>query len=130
MDARIDPLAALGLELGDAHVLRNAGAFATDDMLRSLVVSQRLIGTRSVAVIGHTECGAFGLNEPEFVQSLTWETGSKLDLHFGSFDDLDAHVLAQMARVRACTWIPHTDDVRGFVYDVADGSVRPVDDPA
>jgi carbonic anhydrase len=127
MDARIDPLALLGFEFGDAHVLRNGGAVVTDDVVRSLVLSQRKLGTRSVAVIAHTDCGIEGLNATEFASELTWETGSRPEFPQYSFDDIDEHVRVQLDRLRACPWLLHVDDVRGYVFDTADGSVRAVD---
>jgi carbonic anhydrase len=127
MDVRIDPLAALGLAPGDAHVLRNAGAVVTDDVLRSLILSQRLLGTRSIAVIAHTDCGLHDLRDDELASQVAWETGTKPHFQFGSFHDLDDHVRAQLVRVRTCVWLAQTDDARGYVLDVADGSVRSVD---
>ncbi len=126
MDARIDPQRALGLELGAAHVLRNAGAVATDDVLRSLVLSQRLLQTRSIAVMAHTECGLREVHDDEMARQLAWETGQAPPFAFGAFYDIDAHVVEQIERVRACPWLPHVDDVRGYVLDIADGSVRTV----
>jgi carbonic anhydrase len=126
MDARIDPHRALGLELGDAHVLRNAGAIVSDDMLRSLVLSQRLLETRSVAVIAHTECGLRDIHDGELARQLTRETGTAPPFAFGTFYDLDEHVRREVERVRACPWLPHVNDVSGYVLDVSDGSVRTV----
>jgi len=126
MDARIDPQRALGLSLGDAHVLRNAGAVASDDVLRSLVLSQRLLETRAVAVMAHTECGLRGVHDDELAGQLERETGQLPPFAFGSFADLDEHVRTQVARVRACPWLTHVDDVRGCVLDIADGTVRSV----
>ena len=126
MDARIDPQRALGFELGDAHVLRNAGAVATDDVLRSLVLSQRLLQTRAIAIMAHTECGLRDVHDNDLARQLTWETGQAPPFAFGAFHDLDAHVTQQIERVRACPWLPHIDDVHGYVLDIADGSVRTV----
>jgi carbonic anhydrase len=126
MDARIDPHRALGLELGDAHVLRNAGAIVSDDMLRSLVLSQRLLETRSVAVMAHTECGLRDIHDDELVRQLTEETGTAPPFAFGAFYDLDEHVHGEVQRVRECPWLPYVNDVRGYVLDVSDGSVRTV----
>jgi carbonic anhydrase len=127
MDARVDAVAAFGLDRGDAHLLRNAGAVASDDVLRSLVLSQRLLETRSVWVVAHTDCGLRQVHDDELAQQLTWETGAAPPFAFGAFYDIEAHVREQVAVVRACPWLPHIDDVRGFVYDVVDGSVRPVE---
>jgi carbonic anhydrase len=126
MDARIDPPAALGLRLGDAHVLRNAGAVVSDDVLRSLVLSQRLLGTHSVAVIAHTQCALRNVHDDELALSLEAETGQAPPFGFGAFFDLDEHVRDQVERVRSCPWLPHRDNVRGYVLDIADGSLRTV----
>ena len=126
MDARIDPQRALGLELGDAHVLRNAGAIVSDDMLRSLVLSQRLLETRSVAVMAHTECGLRDIHDDDLARQLAEETGTAPPFAFGAFYDLDEHVRGEVERVRACPWLPYVNDVRGYVLDVSDGSVRTV----
>jgi carbonic anhydrase len=126
MDCRIDPIALLGFEPGDAHVLRNAGAVVTDDVLRSLVLSQRAIGTRSVTVIAHTGCGIHDLDDGAFRRDLTAETGAEPPFEFGSFTDLDDHVRVQLERVRECPWLLHTEEVDGYVFDVVEGSLRPV----
>jgi carbonic anhydrase len=126
MDARIDPLATLGIHLGDAHVLRNAGAVVSDDMLRSLVLSQRFLGTHSVAVMAHTECAMRTVNDDELARSLEAETGQAPGFKFGAFSDLDEHVRAQVERVRSCPWLPHREQVVGYVLDIRDGSVRTV----
>ncbi|MFN2462983.1 MAG: beta-class carbonic anhydrase [Candidatus Dormibacteria bacterium] len=126
MDARVDPQRALGVEQGDAHVLRNAGAFVSQDILRSLVLSQRLLGTRAVAVIAHTECGLRSLREDELASALGTETGERPPFTFGSFEDVDEHVVRQVETVRGCPWLPHAEDVRGYVLDVTDGSLREV----
>ncbi len=125
MDARIDPQRALGLTQGDAHVLRNAGAVVSDDMLRSLVLSQRLLGTTAVAVMAHTDCGLRKVHDDELARQLERETGQAPPFAFGAFYDLDEHVRQQLARVRSCPWLPHTNDVRGYVLDVTDGTTRP-----
>jgi len=126
MDARIDPQRVLGYDLGDAHVLRNAGAVVTDDVLRSLVLSQRLLGTRTVVVMAHTACGLREVHDENLSRELTSLTGVAPPFAFGAFSDLDAHVREQVARVRACPWLPYPDDVRGCVLDVDDGTVRSV----
>jgi carbonic anhydrase len=127
MDARIDPLRALEIELGSAHVMRNGGALVSDDVLRSLILSQREFGTRSVAIIGHTDCGLAKVRDADVKRALEVETGQAPPFEFGSFVDLDDHVRAQVKRVVECPWLPHVDDVRGYVLDVGDGSLRPVD---
>ena len=127
MDARIvDPQGALGFDLGDAHVLRNAGAVVSDDILRSLVLSQRLLETRTVVVMAHTDCGLRKVHDDELARQLTRETGQAPPFAFGAFFDLDEHVRTQVEVVRACPWLPHVDDVRGCVFDVSDGTVRTV----
>jgi carbonic anhydrase len=126
MDARIDPQHALGYEQGDAHVLRNAGAVVTEDMLRSLVLSQRLLETTAVAVMAHTECGLRDLHDEELARQLESETGQRPPFAFASFHDIDEHVRTQVERVRTCRWLPHTDAVQGYVLDVSNGDVREV----
>jgi len=126
MDARIDPQRALGFELGDAHVLRNAGAVVTDDVLRSLVLSQRLLQTRSVVIMAHTDCGLRKVHDDDLARQLEAETGELPPFAFGAFPDLDEHVRAQIERVRSCPWLPQRDSVTGCVLDISDGSVRPV----
>jgi carbonic anhydrase len=126
MDARIDALPALGLELGSAHVIRNAGATVTDDVLRSLVISQRLLQTASVLVMAHTECGLGKLDDAAMARDLTEETGEAPPFAFGGFTNLEQHVRDQVERVRSCPWLPRRDDVRGYIFDVGDGSVRTV----
>ena len=126
MDSRIDPLAGFGLEHGDAHILRNGGAAVTDDVLRSLVLSQRLLGTTRVFVMAHTDCGLRKVRDDELVRELEAETGEAPPFAFETFFDEAEHVRAQVAKVQACRWLPHSDDVRGFIYDVADGTVSQV----
>jgi carbonic anhydrase len=126
MDSRVDPLAAFGLEHGDAHLLRNAGAVVSDDVLRSLVLSQRLLETTAVWVVAHTDCGLRRIHDDELAQQLAWETGQAPPFAFGAFFDEEEHVRQQAARVRECPWLPHVADVHAFVYDIADGSVREV----
>lgn len=126
MDARIDLFAALGLELGEVHVIRNAGGIATDDVLRSLVLSQRSLGTREVLLAHHTDCGLYGLDDARLLDELEAESGSRPPFVFGGFTDVDESVRTSVARVRAATFVPHRDAVRGFVYDVATGRLREV----
>ncbi len=125
MDARIDPLAALGFELGDAHVIRNAGALVTDDVLRSLAISQALLGTRVVVVLAHTDCGLCGLDEDDFADELTARAGQRPAWSPGSFVDVDAFAEDGADRVRRCPFLRYTDDVRAAVFDVSTGQVRP-----
>jgi carbonic anhydrase len=117
MDARIDPAALLGLRPGDAHVLRNAGAALTPDMRRSLVISQRLLGTRAVAVIRHTGCGLLGLDGDALLDGLAAEVGHRPDWPVYAFADLAGDLRATLDDLRADPFLPHTDQIRGFVYD-------------
>ena len=126
MDSRIDVLRIFGLDLGDAHVLRNAGGLASDDVLRSLVLSQRLLQTREVLLMHHTSCGLHGTDEASLRATIEAETGSAPPYAFGTFDDLDEAVRAAIRTVREHPYLPHRDRVRGFVYDVANGHVREV----
>ena len=130
MDSRIDLFAALGLHEGDAHILRNAGGVVTDDVIRSLVISQRRLGTRSVMLIHHSGCGMQLITDDGFRAELERATGVAPTFAIGSFTDLDADVRQSVLRVRACPFLPYRDDVRGFVYDVAYGTLREVVVPA
>jgi carbonic anhydrase len=125
MDARIDLHAALGLELGDCHTIRNAGGVVTDDIIRSLTISQRALGTRSVVLIHHTGCGLLSLTE-DFRYELEAEVGQRPAWAVESFRDLDQDVRQSITRVRTSPFLPHTDDVRGFVFDVHTGMLREV----
>jgi carbonic anhydrase len=126
MDARIDPVRMFGLQPGDAHVLRNAGGVVTDDVIRSLMLSQRLLGTRAIMLIHHTRCGAHGLQEESVKAQLQSETGMRPSFALEGFADLDAAVRQSMARVRHSLFLPHRQAVRGFVLDVDDGRLREV----
>ncbi|WP_328885758.1 beta-class carbonic anhydrase [Streptomyces sp. NBC_00316] len=128
MDARLDLHAALGLELGDCHTIRNAGGVVTDDTVRSLTISQRALGTRSVVLIHHTGCGLQMLTE-EFRHELEMEVGQRPAWAVESFRDVDQDVRQSMRRVRSSPFLPHTDDVRGFVFDVATGLLREITEP-
>ena len=114
---------ALGLRTGDAHIIRNAGGTATDDAIRSLIISQQLLGTDEIVVIGHTGCGLLGIDEASLRDRLADETGQHLDLAFGSFDDLEASVRASVARLRAHPWITPVP-VHGLIFDVSTGRLR------
>jgi len=118
MDARIDLFQTLGLRLGDVHMLRNAGGIVTDDVLRSLVLSQRAMGTREVMVVQHTSCGLHGLRDADLAGRIEAEAGEPLPFRFGGFDDLATSVKASLQRVRECPWLPARYEIRGFVYDV------------
>ncbi|MEJ1196557.1 MULTISPECIES: carbonic anhydrase [unclassified Streptomyces] len=126
MDARLDVTAALGLRNGDCHVIRNAGGAVTDDVIRSLTISQRALGTRSVVLVHHTACGMETLTE-EFRHELELEVGQRPVWAVESFRDVDQDVRQSVERVRTSPFLPHTDDVRGFVYDVKTGRLREVD---
>jgi carbonic anhydrase len=123
MDARLDVREALGLRTGDAHIIRNAGGTATDDAIRSLIISQQLLGTDEIVVIGHTGCGLLGIDEALLRDRLADETGQRLDLAFGAFDDLEASVRASVARLRAHPWITPVP-VHGLIFDVSTGRLR------
>ncbi len=126
MDARLVPSRVLGLEEGDAHVIRNAGGVVTDGDLRSLAISQRLLGTKEILLIHHTDCGMLTFTDDAFKKDIQDETGIKPEWAAESFDDIDADVKQSIARIKASPFIPHKDSVRGFVYDVKDGSLREV----
>ncbi|GGL85043.1 carbonic anhydrase [Streptomyces fumigatiscleroticus] len=126
MDARLDLHAALGLRLGDCHTIRNAGGVVTDDVIRSLTISQRALGTRSVVLIHHTGCGLESLTE-EFRHELEMEIGQRPSWAVESFRDVDQDVRQSMRRVRTSPFLLHTDDVRGFVFDVRTGRLREID---
>jgi carbonic anhydrase len=126
MDSRLNVFAALGLAEGDAHVLRNAGGVITDDMIRSLAISQRLLGTREVMLIHHTDCGMQRLSDDGFRAELQADTGEAPSFAIESFTDLDAAVRQSILRVRRSVFLPHRDRVRGFVYDVDTHRLREV----
>jgi carbonic anhydrase len=126
MDARLDLFGILGLEPGDAHLIRNAGGVATDDVIRSLSISQRKLGTREIVLVHHTDCGMLTFTEDEFRQELLEETGVKPAWVAEAFTDLDADVRSSIARIRTSPFIPHRDAVRGFVYEVETGRLREV----
>ncbi len=127
MDSRIDVFAALGLDEGEAHILRNAGGVITDDVIRSLAVSQRRLGTREVMLIHHTNCGMQQLTDDGFRAELQQATGLAPAFAIESFTDLDADVRQSVLRVRRSPFLLHTDHVRGFVYDVDTHGLREVD---
>ncbi|MFF8602962.1 beta-class carbonic anhydrase [Streptomyces sp. NPDC015232] len=126
MDARIDLHAALGLELGDCHTIRNAGGVVTDDVIRSLTISQRALGTRSVMLVHHTNCGLESLTE-DFRHELEDEVGQRPAWAVEAFRDVEQDVRQSMQRVRTSPFLLHTDDVRGFVFDVTTGLLREID---
>lgn len=126
MDARVDVFAALGLQVGDAHVLRNAGGVVTDDVIRSLAISQTLLGTREVMLIHHTDCGMGRLSEDGFRAELESAAGVAPPFAIEAFTDLEASVRESILRVRRSPFLLHRDDVRGFVYDVDTHRLREV----
>jgi carbonic anhydrase len=126
MDARLNVYGLLGLAEGEAHVIRNAGGVVTDDAIRSLAISQRLLGTHEIILIHHTDCGMLTFTDDQFKQDIQDETGIKPPWAAESFRDLDTDVLQSIARIKASPFIPHTDEVRGFVFDVANGRLTEV----
>jgi carbonic anhydrase len=126
MDSRIDAFAIFGLQTGEAHIIRNAGGLVTDDVLRSLVVSQRVLQTREVILVHHTNCGLHGADEAAMRAAIRTETGAEPPYAFGAFPDLDGAVRAAIARVRSHRFLPYREHVRGFVYDVDSGRLREV----
>lgn len=126
MDARIDPARILGLEPGDAHVIRNAGGVVTDDVIRSLSISQHELGTREILVIQHTRCGLLGLDDEELARRLEQASGSRPAWSAGGFSDLEASVGAGVGRLRDSPFLAQRGAVRGFVYEVESGRVREV----
>ncbi|MGH9142517.1 MAG: beta-class carbonic anhydrase [Vicinamibacterales bacterium] len=126
MDARLDVYRLLGLEEGDAHVIRNAGGVVTDDVIRSLAISQRLLGTEEVMLIHHTGCGMLSINDDEFRRQIQQETGIRPPWAAEAFEDLEDDVRQSIARIRASPFIPNTQTVRGFVHDIASRRVNEV----
>jgi len=126
MDARLETGILLGLSEGDAHVIRNAGGVVSDDVIRSLTISQRLLGTREIMLIHHTDCGMLTFADEELKQQIAEETGVKPAFALEAFTDVDADVRQSIARIMASPFIPHTDQVRGFVYEVESGQLREV----
>jgi carbonic anhydrase len=126
MDARLNPYALLGLSEGDAHVIRNAGGVVTDDEIRSLSISQRLLGTEEIILIHHTDCGMLTFSDDEFRRQIQKDTGIKPEWAAEAFDDLEEDVRQSMARIKASPFIPKKDQVRGFVYDVKTGGLTEV----
>jgi carbonic anhydrase len=126
MDARLDVYAVLGLEPGQAHVIRNAGGVVTEDAIRSVMISQRLLGSREIVLIHHTACGMLTFRDDEVRAAVAGETGIKPPFALEAFTDLDEDVRQSIARLRASPFLPHTDAIRGFVYDVETGALREV----
>ena len=127
MDARLETGALLALVEGDAHVIRNAGGVVTEDVSRSLTISQRLLGTREIMLIHHTDCGMLTFRDDDLTQQILEETGMKPPFALESFSDLEADVRQSIKRIKTSPFIPHKDQVRGFVYDVATGQLNEVE---
>jgi carbonic anhydrase len=126
MDARLDVHKILGLEEGDAHVIRNAGGVATDDAIRSLVISQRLLGTNEIVLIHHTDCGMLTFKDDEVKAKIESEVGIRPAFALEAFDDPESDVKQSLARIQASPFIPNKSSVRGFVYDVRTGRLNEV----
>jgi carbonic anhydrase len=126
MDARLNVYGALGLKEGDAHVIRNAGGVVTDDAIRSIAISQRLLGTEEIILIHHTDCGMLTFHDDDFKASIEQDTGIRPPWAAEAFGDLDGDVKQSIARVKASPFIPKKDSVRGFVYEVETGKLREV----
>ena len=126
MDARLIPTRVLGLNEGDAHVIRNAGGVVTDDEIRSLAISQRLLGTEEIILIHHTDCGMLTFTDDEFKRQIQDETGIKPEWAAEAFNDLDEDVRQSIARIKASPFIPRKGSIRGFVYEVETGRLREV----
>ena len=126
MDARLDVHKILGLQEGEAHVIRNAGGVATDDAIRSLVISQRLLGTEEIVLIHHTDCGMLTFTDDDLKKKIHSETGLKPQFALEAFPDLDEDVRQSVARIKASPFIPRKSAIRGFVYDVKTGRLREV----
>ena len=126
MDARLNVYGALGIQEGESHVIRNAGGVVTDDEIRSLAISQRLLGTEEIILIHHTDCGMLTFTDDEFKASIQDETGIKPEWAAESFNDLETDVSQSVARIKASPFIPKKDNIRGFIFDVATGDLNEV----
>ena len=126
MDARLDPAKLLGLNDGDAHVIRNAGGVVSDDALRSLALSQHLMGTEEIVLIHHTDCGLLNITDDEFAARLEAEAGETPDWPIHAFDDLEQNLRASIAKLEQSPFVPHTDKITGYVYEVETGRLRQV----
>ena len=127
MDARIDPARLLGLEEGDAHVIRNAGGVVTDDVLRSLVISQRLLGTEEIILIHHTDCGMVTFRDDSVKDQIEADTGIRPSFSLEAFADAEEDVRQSIRRIQANPFVPVKDKIRGFVYDVKTGRLNEVE---
>jgi len=126
MDARLNPYGALGLHEGDAHVIRNAGGVVTDDAIRSLAISQRLLGTREIVLIHHTDCGMLTFHDDDLKAAIEKETGLRPPFALEAFADVEEDVRQSIRRIQTSPFVPHKDAVRGFVYDVRTGQLNEV----
>jgi carbonic anhydrase len=126
MDARVNPYPILGLELGDAHVIRNAGGVVTDDEIRSLAISQRLLGTEEIILIHHTGCGMLTFSDDDFKRQIQEDTGIEPSWSAEAFSDLDEDVRQSVERIKSSPFIPNKGSIRGFVYEVETGRLREV----
>lgn len=126
MDARLSPYVMLGLNEGEAHIIRNAGGVITEDEIRSLVISQRLLGTREIMLIQHTDCGMLTFSDDEVKQQIYDDVGIKPSFALESFSDLDENIRQSIARIVSSPFIPNKDNIRGFVYEVETGRLREV----
>jgi carbonic anhydrase len=126
MDARLNIYGMLGLREGDAHVIRNAGGVVTDDEIRSLVISQRMLGTREIMLIHHTDCGMLTFRDDDVRAQIEAEVGIKPQFALEAFTDLESDVRQSIARIKASPFIPHKESVRGFIYEVEIGRLREV----
>jgi carbonic anhydrase len=126
MDARLETGAFLGLQEGDAHVIRNAGGVVTEDVIRSLTISQRLLGTREIMLIHHTDCGMLTFTDAELKEAIQKETGIRPPFAMDAFSDLEEDVRQSIARIKASPFVVHRDAIRGFVYEVETGRLREV----
>ncbi|MEM1332709.1 MAG: carbonic anhydrase [Actinomycetota bacterium] len=127
MDARMDVNALLGLQNGEAHIVRNAGGVITDDVIRSLCLSQRMLGTREIVLVHHTDCGLQAVDEPAFRKQLESDTGVRPNWAIESFDDPFEDVRQSIRRLRLTPFLTHKEHIEGFVYDVETGKILPVD---
>jgi len=126
MDARLEPMKALGLVEGEAHVIRNAGGVVTDDAIRSMTISQRLLGTKEIVLIHHTDCGMLTFKDDEVKAQIEAETKIRPSFALEAFPNLEDDVRQSMARIKASPFIPHKDNIRGFVYEIEKGRLREV----
>jgi len=126
MDARLDVYGALGLAAGDAHVIRNAGGVVTDDVIRSLTISQRLLGTSEIVLVHHTDCGMLTFTDDSFRADVQRDTGIKPHWSPEAFSDLEDDLRQSIARIKASPFVPNKDSVRGFIFDVRTGKLTEV----